>query len=199
MGSMRRQAGFSLMEIIVVVVILAAMVAIAVPAMNKVLAAGDVGRTRAMLNSLTGAADEYELQTGAMVNHMDPGLTVGGDNDNTIGYFIRQSGQIEACLNLMKAAAGQGNFDAPRDAADIAGEDIDDMAILDAWDNKIRYAARVSHEDGFTDDDYLPPHPRPFFASAGPDGRWGTVTIDNDGHVVPDEDAADNVYSFEAD
>lgn len=193
-----RQSAFSLMEIIVVVVILAALIAIAVPGMNKVMQAGDVGRTRAMLNSLTGAADEYELQTGAVINHQDTSVTVGGDNDNTIGHFIKQASQIEACLNLMKAAAGKGGFNAPSEAADIQSENINNLAIVDAWGNKIRYAARVSHEDTFKADDYLPVHPRPFFASAGPDGRWGTVNMQG-GVATPDADAQDNIYSFEAD
>ena len=60
--------------------------------------------------------------------------------------------------------------------------------ILDGWDNEIRYVTNGATLN-------MPRHPQPYFASAGPDGDWGTVDANN----VPNDDAADNVYSFDLD
>ncbi|MEL7087130.1 MAG: hypothetical protein AAGL98_01610, partial [Planctomycetota bacterium] len=79
----------------------------------------------------------------------------------------------------------------------------------DPWDTPLRYAAKVSHTDTFENDDYLPAHPTPFFASAGPDGLWGNAVFLEDreqnrrtltaAEELLADQAVDNLYSFEID
>lgn len=81
--------------------------------------------------------------------------------------------------------------------------------IRDAWGNKIVYVTYVRHDDGHTNDgdddydDFLPVRSYPFFASAGPDGKWGDFRelqkrLNGDSYDEDEADpAADNIYSFE--
>ncbi|MEM7624663.1 MAG: type II secretion system protein [Planctomycetota bacterium] len=146
------------------------------------------------------------------------------DPDNTIGLFLSRAMQIEDVNKMVRASAGKsslvridpssGNEDntlgfdtsAAVDANALPSEDrLNTWVMRDPWDGQIRYAAKVSHTDTFDNDDYLPAHPTPFFASAGPDGLWGWVL--DDGQPDPDyddnndgrPDAEDNLYSFEID
>ena len=86
------------------------------------------------------------------------------------------------------------------------------LELRDGWDNKIVYAAFVAHDDDhgthdatddYLDDDFLPPHDRPFFVSAGPDGDFGNYEDLRNRREGNSHDAAraaaaeDNVYSFD--
>lgn len=77
------------------------------------------------------------------------------------------------------------------------------LELRDPWGGKLVYAPYVALNgnpgddtpgDGFRADDFLPRHDRPFFASPGPDGRWGNANA-NSG--AGDQAAQDNIYSFE--
>lgn len=71
------------------------------------------------------------------------------------------------------------------------------ITILDGWGNKFVYVSGVQHVKNFeTGDDFLPEHDGVFFASPGPDGKWGSVDFDTN---VPNADAQDNLYSFSQD
>lgn len=75
------------------------------------------------------------------------------------------------------------------------------LEVRDAWGTKIVYAAYVKYPEPGGDldktDDFLPKRGTPFFVSAGPDRKFGSVGPS----ASPKEqsEAADNIYSFELD
>ncbi|MEM8781562.1 MAG: prepilin-type N-terminal cleavage/methylation domain-containing protein [Planctomycetota bacterium] len=181
------------------------------------------------LNS--GEVPNHTLTTGA---DAIPNLVVSEDDDEeedtTIGLYLSRVMQLGGTTeSIVRAGIGrQGlSWDQENDGFDsddrdpppfsvVSGNatslqrylDVSLWTLTDPWDTKLRYAARVSHGDSFTDDDYLPAHPTPFFASAGPDGEFGDAELLaelEDGGTLSDEDlelarlAEDNVYSFEID
>ena len=226
----RSVPGFSLIELLVTISIIALIAGIAVPVAIKVMSSAEGATTRAMLNGLAGAADEYNVVTQSAVPHFgkdafgnalaldvgQPEPNGGTGNDATLGQFIKVAGQVPTTAKLI-AAAAKSNLKAVTapdeyatigDVAAAAGDPsviAANIVILDGWDNPIRYAAGVNHNDAFKADDYLRAHPTPFFVSAGPDGLWGKVrndntpdeSVDDDGDGEPD--AADNIYSFDQD
>ncbi|MEM9881361.1 MAG: prepilin-type N-terminal cleavage/methylation domain-containing protein [Planctomycetota bacterium] len=206
------EGGFSLIEILVVISIITLLVGISFPVALRMLGSASVPKARAMLNALGAATAEFRTETGGVPDHTDTstGVVVSNDNtaDTTIGLFLSRAMQVESSNKMARAAAGDKAFTANPGGLDTAAaanlmnngaltnaQKLEAWAIVDPWDNRIRYAASVSHSDAFRDDDYLPPHPNAFFASAGPDGRWGTHDADG----TPDADAEDNLYSFQVD
>lgn len=89
--------------------------------------------------------------------------------------------------------------------------DADDdgfMEVVDPWGNPIAYAYNVDHSDKYPQDDFLPEHPSPFFASAGKDQMWGQSkkrgsmsTVQWKAYIDTDEykHTLDNLYSFDLD
>lgn len=91
------------------------------------------------------------------------------------------------------------------------------LEVVDPWGNPIAYASNVKHPtpntltstNNATDDDFLPLHNNPFFASAGKDQRWGRPRVhgefsnDPDWQTYKDSDdyrfSVDNLYSFDID
>ncbi|MEM8493970.1 MAG: prepilin-type N-terminal cleavage/methylation domain-containing protein [Planctomycetota bacterium] len=232
--------GFTLIELLVTISIIAILVGILSPVALRMLGEAEVGRTRAILNALSAALDEYKLVTGEVPDHT---LTTGtnainnlevsddDDDDTTIGLLLSRIAQAGGTAeSIMRAGIGRQGLAWDRDADGVfspeekdpipfqvaAGDPTDLTRYLDPelwtledpWGSKLRYAARVSHGDNFTEDDYLPAHPTPFFASAGPDGEWGDarrlVERENgeslsDDELEDAEQAEDNVYSFQID
>jgi prepilin-type N-terminal cleavage/methylation domain-containing protein len=190
-----RRLGFSLIELLVTIAVLALLIGIAFPVLSSFSNSGDRSKTNAMLRSLAGAADEYNIRTGNTPSTVgNAAVTVGGNNDDTIGFWLFQTLGVPEVENMINSATKQSlNKDYNDNGTE--GENFADVVILDAWGNPIRYASLQENSDGFNADDYLPAYPRPFFASAGPDGEWGSVA--NDG--TPNDAAADNLYSFDAD
>jgi len=88
------------------------------------------------------------------------------------------------------------------------------LEVVDPWGNPIAYASKVSHKvdrlliNNGADDDFLPEHDAPFFASAGADQRWGRPKKFKDmppgqwdAYKASDEYrfTLDNLYSFDLD
>jgi prepilin-type N-terminal cleavage/methylation domain-containing protein len=94
-----------------------------------------------------------------------------------------------------------------------AFEDTDNdgfMEVIDPWGNPVAYANGVKHTPGTDeDDDFLPLHDSPFFASAGKDQKWGAPRIRGEfaseaaWNAYKDTDdykfSVDNLYSFDLD
>ncbi len=55
------------------------------------------------------------------------------------------------------------------------------LELRDSWGTKLIYAAFVDWGDSEDGDDFLPESNKVFFASAGPDGKWGDVQGDPEG------------------
>ncbi len=237
-GAPARPTGFTLIEVLVTISIIALLVGIITPVAIRMLAQAEVGKTKAVLNALSGALDEYKLQTGNVPDHTRTtgvdridGLVVSDDDedDTTIGLVLVNIQQLGGTAeSMLRAGVGrQGlSWDADNDGHDSDDQnppdfqtavnrgqttaylDLELWTLLDPWDAKMRYAKRVSHEDSFEEDDFLPVHPTPFFASAGPDGVWGSAKLLAElkaGTTLSDEDrelaeaAEDNIVSFEFD
>ncbi len=82
-----------------------------------------------------------------------------------IERFCWAAYQVPTLRNSMEAIGGFGDYD---------GDGFVDY--VDAWGNPIVYAYGVIHgrtDGSYPEDDFLPEHTRPYFASAGPDGYWG--------------------------
>lgn len=194
---------FSLIELLVTISIIVLLVGISFPVALKMLGGADISKAKAQLNALGAASAEFRTETGGLPDHTDTtiaGLIVSDDNtDNTIGLFLRQAMQLVDANKMVQSAAGKNALIVTpaggKDTQAAVGSGINDWVMVDPWENRIRYVSKVSHADAFGDDDYLPPHPTAFFASAGPDGLWGTHAADG----TPDEDALDNLYSFDID
>ena len=228
------RGGFTLIELLVTISIITILIGILSPVALRMLASADVGRTRATLNALAAALDEYKLATGNVPDHTatptssatNPvaNLVVADDDtDTTIGLFLSRVAQLGGTAeSIMRAGIGRqglewdGEKNPPPFQTILANQparvadylDVELWNLTDPWDTKLRYAARVSHGDNFNDDDYLPAHPTPFFASAGPDGEWGDarrlVERENGNTLSATEleeaaFAEDNIYSFEID
>lgn len=142
-------------------------------------------------------------------------VTVVADDDpanNTISVFIAQVSQVPsavdmvtgACKKRLQNVSGSGSstlsdpsnldFD---DNGSVTAAEVSQAQVLDMWDNKIRYAPgnRPGESGDLTDDDYLPAHPTPFFASAGPDGEFGDVRSSASDDAR--QKSEDNIYSFD--
>lgn len=215
--------GFSLVELLVVIAIISLLIGVTIPAARYILDRGDANKMKAVLAALEAGAEEYEIQTESVIDHRSAGsvtLTDGnasgtaanvvvgdddltdGDADNTIGLFLAKAMLVPSAQKvILTGATKASDLVTPEQAlaVDPANPDsatINDVTVVDFWGNKIRYAAKVDYSDSTTDDDYLPAHPSPFFASAGPDGLWGSHDTNTN---QPDADAVDNIYSFDLD
>ena len=203
-----RAPGFTLIELLVTMSIIAILAAISIPVMTAVLRAAEATRMQASLAGLRSAAEEYQAATGTSVDHTVVGFPSAPavrveDKDvagnNTIQLFVFEAGRVPAVASIL-VSTGRDQLKEvippaePRVMADPSQiANPAHIQLLDVYGNSIRYAAFVDKDDAFTDDDYLPGHPTPFFASPGPDGLWGSVNRSGE----PNAEAEDNLYSFD--
>lgn len=212
--------GFTLTELMVVVSILIILIAAAALTSMQVLSSGAEQQTRITLAAAKSIAREYRLHTGQNINHSSPprppdalfdwGFTVRHDppNDQDASDVVNdrelqgdQEGATSSAGRFQHASSERFvwvtyQLPATRDMLKKLGKQVltDDnnngyLELRDGWGNKIVYVERVENSSGIVA--FLPEHPRPFFASAGRDGEWGTN--------INDPRAADNLYSFNID
>lgn len=140
----------------------------------------------------------------------------GNDND----YYMRQANlYIE---RFIWAANQMPDIRNNLPALGGAFADVDNdgfMEVIDPWGNPVAYASSVKHQiqallpNNGDDDDFLPAHASPFFASAGKDQKWGLPRTRGEFGPGPAGDtdwnnykatddykfAQDNLYSFDLD
>lgn len=129
--------------------------------------------------------------------------------------FQRKAGSrfVYATMRLSALRKLYATF-TPQTLVDKDGDGFVDL--LDVWGNKIVYVAFVRDDkpvsqaqplpplpfqignlivapDEHDSDDFMPKSTAPYFASAGPDGKWGNGL----GDTQQIEDASDNIYSTE--
>ncbi|MEX0886553.1 MAG: prepilin-type N-terminal cleavage/methylation domain-containing protein [Phycisphaeraceae bacterium] len=219
--------GFSLIELIVVIAIIGGIMGIAGYGLTAMRHRARASETRAVLAAAHTAATEYQQRTGRpistgtgpasawsgldlwtaepapTVKEVDVyGLSVNDlpDPDSTdsnnpdlryaIRWFVyqaRQVPQVEALLDAREAGV-------VRDAEGRV------MTLVDGWGNELEYRSRSASDPGDNESyEHLPPHHRPFFASAGPDEMWGIGGDREPNATEREHQQADNFYSFELD
>lgn len=94
-ASRRRQAGFSLMEIIIVTILIGAIVAFAA---RQVLGGGDRANYRiaeAQIQTLAQKIDQYEMDTGRLPGALQDLVTQPGDAPGWLGPYARNDDLLD--------------------------------------------------------------------------------------------------------
>ena len=239
----RPAAGFSLIELLVVISIIAVLAGLLLGGVSMLKAGAKESQARALLANLMGQAGQYEVKTKKPIFHINDdilkwggggwsmnapgregevGSIKGGyvndlneqnpdyDDGETNFYYMKM-----ANLYIERFIWAANQLPQIRDKLPSLGDSFDDtdgdgfMEVVDPWGNPIAYAMDVSHSDNFTDDDFLPEHPNPFFASAGADQKWGLPRKESEfastgaweAYLASDAytDSFDNLYSFDLD
>ena len=119
----------------------------------------------------------------------NPSLTNDADEDYFIERFVWAAMQ-QPTTKKMLMALGRDLF---IDDHDGRTQKNGFMELRDGWGTRLRYYQFNDGSDG--GDPTIPDYLFPFFASAGPDGKWGDA---NGADGTPAKmQAADNLYSFE--
>lgn len=161
----RRHAGFSLIEILVVVSIIGILLSIGVAVASKMTSEARREQTRAMMNGLLSANDEYKAIRGS-------GIPVdGSSSDSSTEQFVDACLTIKTCEEIMLSSLSSST------SASFE-RTYKNGTIFDRWGTEIVYrpsnnGSGTSPDPGVSNAD-LPISRDPFFASAGPDETWGT-------------------------
>jgi prepilin-type N-terminal cleavage/methylation domain-containing protein len=159
-----------------------------------------------------GASGETEIKSGT-------GTDLAGDDNGDYTYSNGDTNDEymeRANLYMKRFIWAVNQMPVIRDGLPSLGaafDDFDDdgfLEIIDPWGNPIAYASSVTHGIAAnTDDDFLPMHKNPFFASAGKDQMWGRPQVRGefgsdaawDAYTQTDEYkfSVDNLYSFDID
>lgn len=212
-----RFRGFTLIEILVVIAIIAVLLGIGLLVGPEVLGTGNKQITNALLNNCLAISADYETRVGQPVNNFgtmpinwgnpskrspnvpnstqpDVSLSINKTNDSaglqakSIEQFVYATYKIDAIkTKLYSSAAFQMGSTSLLGDSDGNGM----LDIVDGWNTKIIYVA-PNIDTSFK----VPVRSFPYFASPGPDGKWGTWDTNTD--QPNDDGAADNIYSFDA-
>lgn len=217
-----RTGGFSLTELLVVTVVILLVVGLL---FTGTLNSAGGHQTRMLLAGAKGVADSYRVESTQAVNHVGttpfdwsaslaknaPGETgsavIAGVTDptdvnphnyhtNAEEKFYDAAGERFAwAASQMRSTAVMLPSLGDQTYGDFDGNGF--MELVDGWGRKMIYVAFVDHDDGNSVDDFLPERPWPYFASAGPDGKWGDVQAADGSEAL--ERSQDNLYSYEMD
>ncbi len=173
-----RPKAFTLIEILVTISIIALLLGIGVAGMSALYGESDKSRTQVMLRQLQGVITEYSAQTrGTLPAHHN-------NIANVIGDIKANGGEAtEMMLRSIDKQFWQGG--------QYNGAAGGNQRLNDAWGKEIEYVQANGTGDPAINQQ--PKRPQPYFASAGPDGEWGTFSTT----AVPDAAAKDNIFSFE--
>lgn len=179
----RRSGGFSLIELLVVISIIGLVLAIGTGVAIKMTTEARKEQTRAIMNGLLAANDEYKAVTqGQDIAQSGPVpgtiFTVGGTE-----RYIAICSQIKSCDEIVKSAVLSASTES-NERTFRDGNNNGFKSVYDRWGNAIEYRT-FNDQTGalsaspFNDgtrvlNSLLPLSRSPFFASAGPDAEWGT-------------------------
>ncbi len=184
----RRQAGFTLIEILVVISIIALLVGLVAGGALLAQGAATQNRTQSMMRALLGAQEEFKSQSGFGIdlNHINnqpidwgsgtfaqnaPGATgaasaagLSSSERFVVACFLFD----ESAEALRAAAQGRGAL------VDSDGDGF--LELRDPWENEVLYRNGNDQTGSFDgiNNNLLPLNRSPFFVSAGKDGDFGT-------------------------
>ncbi|MBB6431472.1 prepilin-type N-terminal cleavage/methylation domain-containing protein [Algisphaera agarilytica] len=182
------RAGFSLIEILVVISIIALLLALGAVGMSKMREQAQVEKIRVLLQQLAGVETEYRAQTNGKFPDDDSSNSSTAGVNNSIEWFVEQVEAQPITQEMIEKTVNRA-FYSPTDGGTPG-------TVVDAWGLEIEYRELSDGSATATSNGtnaQFPPYAQPFFASAGPDGLWGDHSVLAD----PDDAAADNIYSFE--
>lgn len=205
----RSRRGFTLIETLVVIAILVVLVGLTAAGLSKAKSRAKFSQTKILLANCRGIVTEFEVQAPSSypIPHLSGGTPSWGSQqtknapgasgkalvNDYIERFVWQARSVPAPRDLLNKLGQAFYSDSDGTHTDKDGDGF--LEILDAYGNKLVYVAFVKSGDA-TEDDMLPQHARPYFASAGPDGLFGDVRTTASQAL---QDAAkDNLYSFDA-
>ena len=178
--------GFTLIELLTVVIIIAILLALSIAGLTRLTKNADAKTTRVILNEMANIATDYQTRTGTPAMQSVNAYKQSNSSDSII-YFIQQlKTNAPASFKLMKNINPDFIKDDPNNN--------NNEGVVDSWGNWIRYTTNGSPANGLPVRSTQNGGLRPYFASAGPDGVWGTF---NSSTNQPDAAAKDNIYSFE--
>lgn len=181
----RRQAGFTLIEIMVTVGIIILLLGIGIVAGTRFIAEGKKEQTRSMLKGLMGAHTEFQAQRNqGSLNH-DGNNPINWDKDVKNGgrftsseRFVWGCQQIKKVEDKMMAALNSGGQETFRKiwANKKTGSPVNE--IYDIWGTELEYRSKNDGKgtgpNSSVKNSDLPLSRAPFFVSAGPDKKFGT-------------------------
>jgi type II secretory pathway pseudopilin PulG len=224
-ANLRAGRGFTLVELLIVVLIMIILVAIGIGAMSAL--EDDAARTKtkfalrnAMMlidefRSITGRVPAVEERTQFATDYplkMRFALQSGPtppELDGRLYYYWTNTFEGQFSSNsVIMALFGAGGHSFDHAGLDSTLQRIPDdilyatgygpATLRDGWGNQLQYAPYVTDNESI-----FPQHPRPFWGSAGPDGRMGNATVNEDpakqdlSQPYHFEWATDNIYSFD--
>lgn len=181
-GRKRRFSGFSLIELLVVLSIIALLLSIGTAVALRMVKEARVEATRAMLNGLLGANEEFKaVRKEGPINHEGSypidWTTSEGNKLSSSERFVRGCSQIQSSTDMMMAAINSGSSS----ALEIVYNDKDNdgtFQIFDRWRTEVEYRSRNNSKGAGpstgVSNSLLPVTNYPFFVSAGPDQQFGT-------------------------
>ncbi len=240
-----KPTGFSLVELLVVVAIIAIIAGLLFAGVSTLRNGAKESQARAVLASLMGYRGQFETQfktTAAMPSHLDndptydwstakrlnapgasgPDIKIDTGKDLAGAEYTYSNGDTNK-VYMERANIYMKRFIWVVNQMPVIREGLPSLAnafgdfdkdgfleVVDPWGNPIAYAQSVEHGiAGNSDDDFLPEHDNPFFASAGKDKLWGRPKTsgefanpnDWDDYKKTDEYkfSVDNLYSFDID
>lgn len=137
--------------------------------------------------ALTTNSNEPDVPASAIIEHtLDDDQFIFDDADiyaaNSSERFIWAVWRNEVMRTMIQGITGS-----------IKDRDKNGfLELRDSFEHFVAYSPGVRHNDDVTEDDFLPEHPRPYFASPGRDGKWGHAKNDPTG-----QERVDNIYSFD--
>lgn len=194
-----RSRAFSLIELLVVVGIIALILGIGAAAAVKITAEARKEQTKAMMNGLLGANEEFKaVRKEGNVNHTGnfpinwSDAANRGSSQSSSERFISAISTVQDAKTAMMAAINSGSEES---IAEIFGDFDSDgfYELRDRWGSEIEY--RSANDGSGTgpvtnvDNRLLPLSRSPFFISRGPDKQFGTdddiTTIEGELEYLP--------------
>ncbi len=189
----RRSWGFTTIELLVVVAIIALLIGLGMGAYSLAFQSGDARRTRVAIQQAMLAMTEYNTVTSRYIDYT--GTTPSNRPEDSMVYFVNRVRQVPVAFAALKTIENDLLVDDRRVSDNGVGSaDGEPDWIKDAWGTPLQY--RLWHDGGrLTPQDANPgspipgmasearyeyprrgsaQEPMPFIISAGPDKVFGT-------------------------